>query len=210
MSEIANARLAGATGAAGAVHVDFRRLGEGVVDDVREVRDVDAARRDVGRDEIVQVLVLHPAHHALAILLRQVARDRLGVDAALAQELGDQRRVLARVAEDDGAVGLLDFEHAHQIAGAPHAAHHVVAVRDLVHADEVGRELDLLRLAHVARADALDVFGDRRREEQRLAFGRAALDDLGDLLEEAHRQHLVGLVEHQDLQAVEASVPRRR
>ena len=122
---------------------------------------------------------------------------------ALAQELGDQRRVFSRIAKDDRAVGLLDLEHAHQIARAPHAAHHVIGVLDLVHADEVGRELDLLRLAHVARADALDVVGDRRREEHRLPILRALLDDLGDLLEEAHRQHLVGLVEHQDLEPVE-------
>ena len=72
---------AGAAGAAGAVDVDLGRLGEGVVEDVREVLDVDAARRDVGGHQELDAAGAHAAQHALAIALRQVGGDRLGVVA---------------------------------------------------------------------------------------------------------------------------------
>ena len=65
----------------GAVHVLLGALGEVVVDDVREVRDVDAARRDVGRDEEPQPPFARRAHHALAVALRQVAVEPVGVEA---------------------------------------------------------------------------------------------------------------------------------
>ena len=66
--------------------------------------------------EEAQVLRLHPAHHALAVLLRQIARHRLGVEPALAQELRDHRRLVARVAEDDRGLRLLGAEHLQQVA----------------------------------------------------------------------------------------------
>ena len=55
------AGAARAAGAAGAVHVLLGRLGEVVVDDVREVRDVDAARGDVGRDEEAELALARRA-----------------------------------------------------------------------------------------------------------------------------------------------------
>src|SRR5207245_2782592 len=46
-----DARGAGARGAADAVHVAFRDVGQIVIDHVADALDVDAARRDVGGDQ---------------------------------------------------------------------------------------------------------------------------------------------------------------
>src|SRR5687768_2898044 len=48
------ARESRPAGAADAVHVVFGRVRQLVVDDVRKLLDVEAARRDVGRDENVR------------------------------------------------------------------------------------------------------------------------------------------------------------
>jgi len=45
------------------------------------------------------------------------------------------------------------------------------------------------------------------REEERLARLRQTLEDLGELGLEAHVEHPVGLVEHQDLDVVEPGRP---
>ena len=56
----------------------------------------------------------------------------------------------------------------------------------------------------VTRAgEPADHAGERRREEQRLALLRHARDDRVDLLLEAHVEHAVGLVQHQELDARE-------
>ena len=46
----------------------------------------------------------------------------------------------------------------------------------------------------------------RRREHQRLALGRQRREDAADVGQEAHVEHAVGLVEHQDLEAGEIDV----
>src|SRR5690606_6587954 len=171
------ALLARAARAAGAVHVNLGRLGHGEVDHVRQVRDVDAARGDVGRDEEAQVLGLHAPHHALALALREVARQRLGVEALLLQELGDHRGLVAHVAEDDRALGLLGEDHLQEVAAARDAADDVVGVVDVGDRDRVARQRDLLGRRHVATRVALDLVGHRRGEQQRLVLLRQVLGD---------------------------------
>ena len=63
----------------------------------------------------------------------------------------------------------------------------------------------LLGRAHVAARVALHLVGHRRGEQQRLVLLRQVRRDALDVLEEAHRQHLVALVEHErrDRAAVE-------
>ena len=87
------------------------------------------------------------------------------------------------------------------------AGDRVVEVPDLVHADEVGRQLQELGVAQEPPRQPLDPLGHRRREQQRLPLGRRLLQDGLDVLLEAHRQHLVALVEHRAAHAVEAQRP---
>jgi hypothetical protein len=57
---------------------------------------------------------------------------------------------------------------------------------------------------HVALGVALDLVGHRRREQQRLLRPWAMCEAIAlDVLEEAHRQHLVALVEDEEADALE-------
>ena len=64
-------------GAADAVQVHLRRRRHVVVDDVREVLDVEAARGDVGGDQQVRLLRPEEPHHAIALPLHHAAVQRL-------------------------------------------------------------------------------------------------------------------------------------
>ena len=64
-----------AAGAADAVHIVFVRRREVEVDDVRYVRDIEAACSDVSRDEGTYLPALERVERALAIAVRLVAMD---------------------------------------------------------------------------------------------------------------------------------------
>ena len=72
---------AGARGAADAVDILLGNVGQVEVDDVADARDVDPARRDVGRDQHRHVAGLERGDRALALRLALVAVDRAGGDA---------------------------------------------------------------------------------------------------------------------------------
>ncbi len=93
------ARAAGATGAADAVHVGLGVDRQVVVDDVADALDVETARRDVGRDEDVQLSGLELVDRALALHLGDVAVDRGRGVAAGAQLLGDRLGLVLRAGE---------------------------------------------------------------------------------------------------------------
>ena len=107
-----DAFAAGAARAADAVHVRLRRRRHVVVHDVRDVLDVEPARGDVGGDEQVGRVGAELLHHAVALLLRQAAVQRLGAIAAAVQRLGELVDLGARAAEHDRRRRVLDVEHA--------------------------------------------------------------------------------------------------
>ena len=74
-----------------------------------------------------------------------------------------------------------------------------------------GRHRDLDRIVQQLAGQLADRLGHGGREEQALALLRQVLgDDLPDRHDEAHVQHLVGLVEHEDLDAGERRRRARR
>ena len=60
---------------------------------------------------------------------------------------------------------------------------------------------DPQRVALIAAGQRDDRLGQGGGEQQGPALGRGAIEDLLQLLAEAHVEHLVGLVEHDDLEA---------
>ena len=202
-----DALAAGPADAADAVHVGLGRRRHVVVDDVRELVDVEPAGGDVGGDEQLGGAGAQPPHHPVALLLGHAAVQRLGAVAAAVQRLGELVDLGARAAEDDRRRRRLDVEDAaergrlvgarrrRRPAGAPAAPRPASARRRL--------DLDAHRVAQVALGDAVDARRHRRREQHRLALGRRRLEDRLDVLGEAHVEHLVGLVEHDDAHAVE-------
>src|SRR6476646_5283194 len=94
---------AGARGAADAVDVGFRNVRQVVIEHVADAVDVDAARGDVGRDQRAQFAVTEVGEHALALVLRFVAMDRLGVVTGFFQTAHDLVGAVLGAGEDQHA-----------------------------------------------------------------------------------------------------------
>ena len=67
-------------------------------------------------------------------------------------------------------------------------------------------DLDVGRVVQHAADDVGDVFGQRRREQQVLTLLGQVREDPADARPEAHVEHAVGLVEHEDLDLREVDV----
>ncbi|KIG12295.1 hypothetical protein DB30_01636 [Enhygromyxa salina] len=186
----------GATRATGAVHVDLGVLRERIVDDVADVRDVDATRGHVGRNQEPQLAITELAHDLLARGLGQITRQGVRRVPVLLQHVGDQAGLLAGVAEHDRNRGILEDDDVEEIAGLDRARGWVVGVIDLGRGDLVAGQLDADRVPHVAAGDPFDVARDRGREQAGLPLLRARAEDRPNVLQEAHGEHLVALVEH--------------
>ncbi len=127
----------------------------------------------------------------------------LGGVAAHLQALGDLVGLAPGAGEEDGRGRLLHVEDAGEGVALVAADDLVVGLADLRDGQRLGRDGNTDGRAHVA----LGQFGDARRnggrEERGLPLGRHLLEDPLDVLDEAHVEHLVGLVEDDGADAVE-------
>src|SRR5690606_29552678 len=96
-----DAGVAGAAGAPDAVDVGLLVVRALVVDDVRDVVDVDAAGGDVSGDEDVDLAVAEGPQGLLAGALAEVAVDRRCGEATVGQLVGDLGGGALSTGEDD-------------------------------------------------------------------------------------------------------------
>jgi hypothetical protein len=102
-----SSRGASAGGAADAVDVAFRLVGNVIVDDMRNAVDVDAAGGNVGGDEDPRLAIAEGGEHALALRLRLVAVKRLCGDPRAAERAHQLVGAAFGAGEDDGALHCL-------------------------------------------------------------------------------------------------------
>ena len=88
-----------AAGSADAMHVGFRGRRHVVVHHVREVLDVEPARRHVGRHEQVGLAAAKQLHHAIALALFHPAVERLRAAPVRVQRFDDRLHLEPRPAE---------------------------------------------------------------------------------------------------------------
>ena len=197
---IESPRAARAAGAADAVDVGLGVGRDVVVDDVADPLDVEAAGRDVGGDEDVELAGLELVDGALALHLRDVAVDRHRGVAAGAQLLGERLGLVLGADEDDHPLEVLHLEDAREGVDLLRVGHDQVALGDRGDRRRLALDGDLDRVREVLLRDPADLRRHRRGEQRHvLAVGGVGEDRL-DVLGEAHLQHLVGLVEDEEAQ----------
>lgn len=116
-----------------------------------------------------------------------VARELLG--QAVGAVLGareDQHLVPVVVAHELGEQFALAF-----------AVDRVDALFDRLGSGVAARDFDQRGLIQQAVGQRANIIRERRREQQVLALGRQDVEDLADVVDEAHVQHAVGFVQHQ-------------
>ena len=201
-----DAGFASAGRAADAMDVSFRHFRQLEIDDVRDLIDVDAARRDIGGDQHADFRAAELLECAFALALALVAVDGRDADAVVFQMLGDLVGAALRAGEDKRAL---------QVDVAEKFDKHrtllvTLDVNDaLRHPLRRGRrrgDRHFDRMMQQFAGQLADFAGHRGREEQVLALAGQLRDDLADRLQEAEIKHLIGLVEHEDFGAREIDV----
>ena len=170
---------------------------------MRQILDVQSACGHVGGHEQLQAVLTELLHRQVALGLREVAVERVGVVAVAYEKVGHLLRLEARAAEDDGVDFRIVVDEAFQGEILVFGMHQVVDVVDVL-GPLVARAYDnFLVVVQIVFGDALDVFAHGGREEERIAlFGHARQDGV-DAVGEAHVEHFVGFVEHDVLHGVE-------
>ncbi len=200
------ADLAGPGGAPDAVDVVLGDVGHVEVDDVGERLDVDAARRDVGRDQHPQAAVLEPRQGVGALRLAAVAVDAVAGHLVAVEELGQAVGAVLGAGEDQHVLDLVAPQQLEQQPGLELFPHRVDRLGDGRGRQRPALDVDRRRVPqHLLRQ--LD---DRRRqggrEQHGLAVARQRREHPPHVGQEAHVEHAVGLVEHQHLEIVEPRV----
>ena len=197
------ALLAGAARTAAAVGVALDVVGQTVVDYMRQVVDIQTAGCHVGGHKQLGEVLAELLHSEVALLLREVAVERLGVVAVLYQFVGYLLGLYLGAAEDDGEDARIVVDNAFQRQVFVLGVHHVVDMVHILGSLIAAAHHNLLVVVQVVARYGLYLLAHGGREEQRVAvFGHTG-QYLVDALRESHVEHAVGFVEHHIVHSVE-------
>jgi hypothetical protein len=195
-----------AAGTADAVDVAVAILRGVEVDHVRDLRHVDAAGGDVRRHERVHGPGFEARKRLLALGLGLVAVHRDGGEVLGPQALHEPVGSALGAHEDERAATTLVAKLAHERAELGVVGYVHEAVLD-IGLPLRGRAVHVLaRIARVGLRDLSRGALERGGEEERLALGGALGDDPVHRRLEAHVEHPVGLVEHEDADVLQREV----
>ena len=199
---------AGPAGAADAVHVVLGILGQGEIDHVAHVVDVDAAAGHVrghqdpdgAGSELIECLDTPGLGH--------VPRQHRATDAVTPQEFGELSGLVAPVGEDHDPFRVLPVDQVEKEGKFLMGGDDVHALVDGIDRHMFGFDLDALGQARPLFRQPVHVGGQGGAEKQGLApgLGGRAEHDAPDIGNESHVEHAVGLVDDQDLDLVQVDV----
>ncbi len=188
----------GSAGAANAVHVGFGVVGHVVVDDVGDARHVETTGGDIGGDDYIEAATLELFDHTLAKLLGHVAVEcGCGVAARFEFVCEFDGGGLGAHEDDRRIEVVFDLENAGQGFELVTAIDLKVALVGCRHRAGGRTDLDFTWVAQVAVGYAADRVRHGGREQCSLPFSGRVLENPFDIVDEAHAQHFVGLVQHQ-------------
>ena len=202
-----DAGRARAAGAADAVHVVLRLVGEVEVDHVLQALHVDAASGHVRRHDDLDLAVAERVEHLEALVLVHVAGEHLDVDAAYLERLVDVLGRALAVAEHDRArvrmerdVVVEDGELVLRLDDVDDLLHGVGGVR-------LGLHLGLVGLLHPVHREAHHRVVERRGVEHRraLLLRRQVAHYAPDV---GHVEHAVSLVDDERIDVREVDDAR--
>ena len=187
-------------GAPDAVHIAFGVGGDVEVHHMADAVDVEAAGGHIGRDEDVELAALELPDGALASGLGQVAVDGGCGPAACPQLLGERFRLVLGADEHDHPVEVLDLKDARERVHLARVGDDRVAVGDVGGCRRLALDHHFERVDQVGAGQRPDLTGHGGGEQRHLLVRGGVGQDLLDVLSEAHVEHLVGLIEHEEPQ----------
>ena len=170
------------------------------MDDQRQAGQIDPARGDVGRDAHPHPAVAQRLHRMVALGLAVLARQSDHREAAFVERVVQMADIVARRAKQQSGLGLVeaqDVDHGMLDIGRGDRDR---LVGDVAMPAVLADGRDTQGVALIPLGQRNDRARHGRREQHRAAGFGGRVEDFLKLLAEAHVEHLVGFVEHHDLQ----------
>ena len=186
------------------VHIAFHIVGDVIVDHRIHIIHVNSACGHIRRHQNLNAVGTETAHHPIPLGLVHVAMQPVGLIAALLQVHGYLVHAAFGGTEHQSLAEPLRVQHAAQ------GIHLLVWTDLVVHLLDGGDREHLvgdgqhLRLAQETLAQFADRLGHGGGEQDPLAVRRALFQNKLDILAEAHVQHFVGLVQHDNPRLAQA------
>ena len=179
------------------MHVGLRIEGDVVVDHQANALDIEPAGRHIGGHQHIHLAAFEPFDRAFPLGLGHIAIEHCHVVAVLLQGFshGDGDRLGA--GKDNDAFTCFGFEYALQGGQLVGRMHHQKALTDEAGIGSFLPDRDLGRAVEVLLGYAPDFGRHGGGEQHNLAFFRQLFQHPFDIVDEAHAQHLIGLIEHQ-------------
>ena len=190
---------AGTAGATDAVHIILGDIRQFIVDHMGQLVDIETASRDVGGHQHANIALLEAGQGLGARALALVAVDRSSADAILAQLFRQAVGAMLGAGEHQHLPPLPVTDQPGQQFALARLVHRVNALRYPLGGGVALRHLDLGRVVQQAVGQLTDGRIVGGREQQVLALARQQREHLLDIVDEAHVEHAVGFVEHENL-----------
>ena len=188
-------------GTADPVHIVFRHIRQVVIDHMRQLVDIDAARGNIGCDQHLQAAILELGQRAGARSLALVAMNRHAGNAILAQLFDELVGAMLGARKHQHLAPVVGLDQMRQQRVLAVAVDRMHFLRDHFHGRIAAGHFDHRRRVQQAVCQRLDLVRERGRKQQVLALRRQCRQHLADIADETHVEHAVGFVQHQDLDA---------
>ena len=185
--------------ATNAVHIVFAHIGDFVVHHVRQVVDVNAACGNVGGHQGAHITALEAGQRLGAGGLALVAVQRHGGNAVLLQKLGHVVGAKLGAGEHQHLAPVLRVNDVRQQGFFLAAAHGVDHLRDALHRGVARRDLHALRVLQQGGGQIANLVAKSGREQQALFVARHQGQHFFHVMDKAHVEHAVRLVQYQNL-----------
>ena len=202
-----HAGVAGACGASHPVNVDLGVSGQVVVDDMRNLGDVEPARGHIGGHQQAHMPAAHRGEHVFTRGLAHVAVQGRGRPAVVVEGLGHFAGAHPRAAENQAGLHRVPGQKAGQRRQFVSAVHAKGFVPNAARGGFLRLDGDVLGRAHVAGGQVTDGTRQRGREQRGLAGGRRGFQQRGNVFDKAHAEHLVGFIQHDPTHLVQLQGP---
>ena len=186
-------------GAADAVHIVFADVRDFIVHHVRQVVNVDTAGGNIGGHQRAHFAALEARQRLGARCLAFVAVQGHGSDAIFFKEFGHVVGAELGPRKNQHLAPVLLVDDVGQQRLFLTAAHRMDDLGDALHRGVARGDLYALRILEQAVGKLADLVAESGREQQALLFLGHQRQHFLYIVDEAHVQHAVGFIEHQDL-----------
>ena len=192
------ADILGAAGPADAMDVIFRMFRHVVIDDVTDTGDVEAARRNIGRDHDFVFARLKSFQCFDPFTLGAVGMQNRDSMVGLLQFMRDAIGVHFCSAKNQNAVELRSLKQRHEQIEFLFGRDRINRVGDGLGRRTAHANFDQFRIPQDPFGQSLDFRRQGGRKEKRLSIRGNFFDDLADLRQKPHVEHAIDLIENEN------------